>query len=195
MARFAAFLDACVMVPIAPCDTLLRIADSGAFCPLWSQRVVDEAVRALQRIHPDVAPSRFLSRFHSMDRAFEDALVEGWEPLEQGIVLPDPNDRHVVAAAIRGRADVIVTENTKDFPERTLQPLGLKALRHDQFLLDHFELSPSAVSRIVTDQAAAMNRPPVDTDLLLARLARSGARGFAAAVRDRLAAEAGDGQQ
>ena len=61
MARFAAFLDACVMVPIAPCDTLLRIADSGAFCPLWSQRVVDEAVRALQRIHPDVAPSRFLS--------------------------------------------------------------------------------------------------------------------------------------
>ena len=130
-----------------------------------------------------------------MDRAFEDALVEGWEPLEQGIVLPDPNDRHVVAAAIRGRADVIVTENTKDFPERTLQPLGLKALRLDEFLRDHFELSPSAVSRIVTDQAAAMNRPPVDTDLLLARLARSGAPGFAAAVRDRLAAEAGDGQQ
>ncbi|MGO1944326.1 MAG: PIN domain-containing protein [Ancrocorticia sp.] len=195
MARFTAFLDACVLVPIAPCDTLLRIADSGAFRPLWSQRVVDEAVRALLRIHPDVSRSRFLSRFHSMSRAFEDALVEGWESLEQGIILPDPNDRHVVAAALRGRADVIVTENVKDFPKHVLGPLGLEAVRLDEFLLNHFELNPSAACRIMTEQAAAMNRPPVETEVLLARLARSGAPGFVAAVSEQLVLETGAGQE
>ena len=88
-----------MLVPIAPCDTLLRLADSGAFRPLWSDRVVEEALRALQHIHPDIDQNRFLSRFRSMDEAFEDARVKGWEPLEHSIDLPDPDDRHVVALA------------------------------------------------------------------------------------------------
>lgn len=63
MARFTAFLDACVIVPLAPCDTMVRMADAGAFRPVWSQNVLDEALRALERIHPDGDPSRFRSRF------------------------------------------------------------------------------------------------------------------------------------
>lgn len=183
MARFTAFLDACVLVPIAPCDTLLRLADAGAFRPLWSARVVDEALRALTRIHPEVDRSRFLSRFRSMDEAFEDARVDGWEPLEQTIDLPDPDDRHVVAAALRGRADAIVTENIKDFPDAVLKPLGLETIRLDAFLLDQYDLNPSATRRIVAEQAAAMTHPQVEVDVLLARLARGGAPGFASALR------------
>lgn len=183
MARFTAFLDACVLVPIAPCDTLLRMADSGAFRPLWSARVVDEALRALERIHPDVDRSRFLSRFRSMDEAFEDALVEGWEPLEQAIDLPDPNDRHVVAATLRGRADAIITENVKDFPDTVLRPLGLEVIRLDDFLLDQYDLNPAATCRVVREQAAAMMRPPIELEMLLARLERSGAPRFAASIR------------
>lgn len=84
MSRFTAFLDACVLVPIAPCDTLLRMAACGAFRPLWSERVEDEALRVLCEIHPSIDPSRFHSRFRSMNEAFEDARVSGWEPLVEG---------------------------------------------------------------------------------------------------------------
>lgn len=183
MALFTAFLDACVLVPIAPCDTLLRMADSGAFRPLWSTRVVGEALRALERIHPDIDRSRFLSRFRSMNEAFEDALVEGWEPLEQAIDLPDPDDRHVVAAALRGRADAIITENVKHFPDAVLRHLGLEVIRVDDFLLDQYDLNPVATCRVVSEQAAAMTHPPVALEMLLERLERSGAPRFAASIR------------
>lgn len=182
MTRFTAFLDACILVPIAPCDTLLRMADCGAFRPLWSERVEEEALRALCEIHPSIDPSRFHSRFRNMNEAFEDARVAGWEPLVDGIELPDPDDRHVLAAALRGRADVIVTENIRDFPAAVLSPLGLEAVRLDEFLLTQFDLNVPATVQILSDQARAMGRPPVTERQLLSRLARSGAPRFAEAV-------------
>lgn len=182
MSLFAAFLDACVLVPIAPCDTLLRFADAGAFRPLWSDGVEREAIRALCEIHPDIDPSRFHSRFRNMNEAFEDASVSGWEPLVDGLELPDPNDRHVLAAALRGRADVIVTENIKDFPAVLLEPFGIEAVRVDEFLMTQFHLNRGAAARIVGEQASAMGRPPVTIDQLLGRLAASGAPRFAHAV-------------
>ncbi|MFE4949068.1 PIN domain-containing protein [Leifsonia sp. NPDC056665] len=135
-----------------------------------------------KRVHPTVDPNRFRSRLRSMNDAFDDALVTGWEPLTAGIHLPDPKDAHVVAAALVGRADVIVTQNTKDFPDRVLKPLGLDVVRVDEFLLDQFDLSPASACRIVNEQAAAMKRPPVSTGQLLDRLARSGAPIFARRV-------------
>ncbi len=182
MTGFTAFLDACVLVPIAPCDTLLRMADCGAFRPLWSERVEEEALRALCEIHPGIDASRFYSRFRSMNEAFEDARVSGWESLLEGLELPDANDRHVLAAAIRGRADVIVTENVSDFPASALSPLGMEAVRLDEFLLTQFDLNVAATVQIVSDQSRAMGRPPVTEDQLLGRLARSGAPRFANAV-------------
>ncbi|MGO1497617.1 PIN domain-containing protein [Agrococcus casei] len=184
MARFAAFLDACTLVPMARTDTLLRIAESGVFRPLWSSRVVDEALHALLRVHPDIDPSRLRSRFRSMNEAFDDAMVDGWEPLVESIELPDPNDRHVVAAALVGRADIIVTENIRDFPSSALAPLRLEAVTADEFLLDQFDLKPALARRIVCDQAAAMVRPPTTEEQLLQSLARSGAPGFARAVSE-----------
>jgi len=165
---------------------MLRMADNGAFRPLWSERVIDEAQRALERVHPEIDPNRFLSRFRSMNEAFDDALVTGWEPLAASIVLPDPDDAHVVAAGLVGRADVIVTENARDFPDSVLGPLGLKAVGLDEFLLDQFELSPEGACQIITEQAAAMKRPPIKLAELLNRLSRSGAPAFAQRVRDEL---------
>ncbi|MDQ1074192.1 MULTISPECIES: PIN domain-containing protein [Microbacterium] len=182
MTHFTAFLDACVLVPIAPCDTPLRMADCGAFRPLWSEAVEEEVLRALCEIHPDIDPGRFYSRFRSMNEAFEDARVSGWEPLVEGLELPDPNDRRVLAAAIRGRADVIVTENVRDFPTTALAPLGLEAVRLDDFLLSQFDLSVTVTVQLIEDQARAMGRPPVTKDELLERLARGGAPRFADAV-------------
>jgi hypothetical protein len=103
-APYAALLDACVLVPVALADTLLRVAECNLYRPLWSQRIIDEALSALHRVHPEIPAPQFVDRFDQMNAAFEDELVAGWERLENQLVLPDPNDRHVLAAAIRGSA-------------------------------------------------------------------------------------------
>lgn len=179
----AAFLDACALVPIATCDTMLRMADAGAFQPLWSARVIEEALRALSRIHSSVEPNRLQNRFTSMNQAFRHALVSGWEPLEASIRLPDPDDRHVVAAALRGRADVVVTENVRDFPHSMLSRLGLEAIRVDDFLLRLLEDHPKTTRHVLAEQATALSNPRVSTSELLLMLERAGAPAFAAAVR------------
>jgi hypothetical protein len=133
MPRYTAVLDACVLVPIALADTLLRVAEKGLYRPLWSGRILTEAQEATEEIHPGIDVGK---RFANMREAFGDALVTGWEELEPGIRLPDEDDRHVVAAAIRGGADAIITANLADFPATALGPLGLEAVHPDDFLLD-----------------------------------------------------------
>ncbi len=98
MTRYAVVLDACVLVPIALADSLLRVAEKGLYRPLWSIRILGEAQAAIEEIHPGIDVQK---RFADMREAFNDALVTGWEELESGIVLPDNDDRHVVAAACR----------------------------------------------------------------------------------------------
>jgi predicted nucleic acid-binding protein len=123
MPRYTAVLDACVLVPIALADTLLRVAEKGLYRPLWSDRILTEAQEATEEIHPGIDVSK---RFTNMREAFGDALVAGGEELEPGIRLPDPDDRHVVATAIQGGADAIITANLDDFPLTALGPLGSK---------------------------------------------------------------------
>ncbi|MDA8286394.1 MAG: PIN domain-containing protein [Actinomycetota bacterium] len=126
MARYAVVLDACVLVLIALADTLLRLAERDLYRPLWSARIVAEATDAVVDIHPEIPPERVRARFAAMDDAFEDACVEGWETLEHTVTLPDVDDRHVVAAALGGRADAIVTANVGDYPTRVLGPLNIE---------------------------------------------------------------------
>jgi hypothetical protein len=132
MPRYSAVLDACVLVPIALADTLLRIAEKGLYRPLWSDRILTEAQAATEEIHPGIDTGK---RFAQMREAFDDALVSGWEELEGGLSLPDEDDRHVLAVAIRGGAQGIITANAKDFPAAALEPLGLEAVHPDDFLL------------------------------------------------------------
>lgn len=130
-------------------------------------------------MHPTLEPEVVARRFRDMDDAFEDALVTGWEPLETGIDLPDPDDRHVLAAALRGGAQAIVTFNLKDFPEDVLGPLDLTAVHPDQFLLDQFDLAPPVVLDVLCEQAAHTRCPRLDVEDVIARLARAGVPGFA----------------
>lgn len=154
----SAVLDACVLVPISLADALLRIAEKGLYQPLWSDRILTEAQRAIGRIDPEADVTK---RFAAMHGAFGDARVTGWEELEAGIRLPDENDRHVVAAAIQGGADTIVTANVPDFPAQAFKPLGLEILHPDDFLLDQLDLSPSAILEVIREQAADSSRPPL----------------------------------
>uniref|UniRef100_UPI0026E09BB8 PIN domain-containing protein n=1 Tax=Actinomyces radicidentis TaxID=111015 RepID=UPI0026E09BB8 len=104
MARFSALLDACVLVPVALADTLLRVAEQGLYRSLWSARILDETVAAIEEVHPDLQAGAARRRTDLMDRAFQDASVSGWDGLLSALSLPDPDDAHVLAADIVGSA-------------------------------------------------------------------------------------------
>ena len=123
MARYTAVLEACVLVPVALADTLLRVAEKGLFRPLWSDRILAEAQQAIREIHPGIDIHK---RFADMQDAFDDAMVTGWEAFQAEILLPDEDDRHVVAAGIRGGAQGIVTANVADFPAAARNWSGLR---------------------------------------------------------------------
>jgi len=177
--RYTALLDACVLVPIALADTLLRVAERELYRPLWSERILTEASNAVLEVHPDLASDRVAKRFADVNGTFEDACVEGWEVLVPTLSLPDPDDRHVLAAALRGRADAIVTGNIRHFPEDVLEPLGIAAVDPDDFLLDQLDLAPRIVLEVLREQAGHTRNPPLTPTDLLAQLARAGVPGFA----------------
>jgi len=160
---FSAFLDACVLVPSRGRDVLLEVAVSGVYRPLWSPAVLDELTRTVRRLRErrdavEDATDAYVGRLmRQMTQSFPNAMVEVWERIEGSIELPDPNDCHVVAEALIGRADVIVTDNTKDFPaERLPSPLFTQTL--DEFLLDSLDLYPAAVISAVVNVAERTGR-------------------------------------
>jgi predicted nucleic acid-binding protein len=180
---FTVLLDACVLVPNALCDTLLRLAEQGFYRPLWSERILDEVQLAVQRVHPALDPSRIQRRVDAMKSAFEDAMVTGWEATCAGLDLPDPDDRHVLAAAIVGGGQSLVTFNLKDFPDERLLPTGIEAIHPDDFLLDQLDLHPGLALQVLIEQAADTRHPPIDLQALLNILDRCGVPRFVDQVR------------
>lgn len=180
---FVAVLDACVLVPTALCDTLLRLAEASFYRPLWSDRILAEVADAILVVRPDLGEPRVRRRVQMMASTFEDASVLGWEAVSAGLDLPDPDDRHVLAAAITGGAQAIVTFNLKDFPARALEPGGIPVRHPDDFLLDQLDLLPGRVLQLLTEQAADLQHPPTDLAGVLNALQRCGVPNFADAVR------------
>ena len=109
-----------------------------------------------------------------MDQAVPDALVEGYEALVLGLTLPDPDDRHVLAAAIRCGASVIVTFNQKDFPAEVLELYGIEAQHPDEFVENVLDLDTAAVVSAAQRQRAQLKHPPLDVDAYLEILQRQG---------------------
>ncbi len=109
-----------------------------------------------------------------MTDAIPDCVVSGYEPLVDGLVLPDPNDRHVLAAAIRSAAQTIVTFNLKDFPAVALEPFGVEARHPDDFIVDQIDLASGQVVAVVLEQVAALKNPPMTRDDVLGRLQAAG---------------------
>jgi hypothetical protein len=121
-----------------------------------------------------------------MNRAIPDCLVTGFEDLVEGLHLPDPEDRHVLAAAIRAGAQAIVTFNLKDFPASTMAQYSLEALHPDDFVLDLIDLAPGAVCTALVKQASALRRPPLTIDQVLDGLLGLGLVQSAAKLRSLL---------
>ncbi|MER5608617.1 PIN domain-containing protein [Micromonospora tulbaghiae] len=180
---FPAFLDTCVLYPAHLCDTLLRLAEVAAYRPLWSRDVLDELRRNL--IARGIAEERVDRRLGQMAEAFPDAMVSGYESLIDGMS-NDPKDRHVLAAAVRANAEVLVTFNVGDFPEPSLKSIDIVAVHPDDFLLDQLDLYPGQTLDVLHRQAAAYRREPTTVPGLLVLLGRTGLPRFAAEVRRHL---------
>ncbi|KQU71103.1 MULTISPECIES: PIN domain-containing protein [unclassified Rhizobacter] len=171
---FTVVYDACVLYPAPLRDLLVRLGLSGCFRARWSAQIHDEWRRNLLRNRPDLTSMQVERTSGLMDRAIPDALVSGHEHLVAGLHLPDPDDRHVLAAAIRCHASVIVTFNEKDFPHEALFQLGIEAQHPDVFIDNLFDLDPAVVIGAAQRQRAQLKAPPIDVDLYLEILLRQG---------------------
>ena len=171
---FIVVYDACVLFPAPLRDLLLRIAHAGLVRARWTEAILDECFRSLTAARPELDESALLRTRSLMNDAVPDCLVKDYEPLVAGLRLPDPDDRHVLAAAVRCGAQVIVTANLRDFPAEHLAPFGVEAQHPDDFVLGLVDLAPGAVSSIVSQQAAALKHPPRSVPELLDTLREQG---------------------
>lgn len=143
-------LDTCVIYPTVMREVLLRVARAGVFEPLWSARILEEWARAAIKIGP-TGEMQARSEAAVMQAAWPKASVT-WRPsLAKRLWLPDPDDIHVLAAAISGSADIIITMNAKDFPRNILAEEGLVRQDPDGFLHGVWQAQPELVSRVVED--------------------------------------------
>ena len=176
---FPVFFDTCVLFGGTLNDTLLRLGEVGAYRILWSEGVLLELERALSE---RVGPDRAARRVSAMRTAFPDAAVADYEDLVDAMTC-DPKDRHVLAAAVRGGAEVLVTFNTKDFPPSAVEPHVVTIVHPDDFLFDQLDLHPSRVHTALAGQILNAHRPPLTVSRLLGILVRSGVPRFAAEAR------------
>jgi len=160
VAQFTVFLDASVLYPAPLRDLLLELAVSDLYRAKWSNAVHDEWIGALLRTRGDLARDRLERTRDLMNAHVRDALVAGFEDLIDGLALPDPDDRHVLAAAIMGRADLIVTANLKDFPASILGRWQIEAQHPDEFLTHQFHLSPPDFLKAVRAVRLRLKQPP-----------------------------------
>ncbi len=167
-------LDACVLYPARLRDLLMHLGLAGLYQPKWSAVIHDEWRRNLLLKRSDINPEALARTTDLMNLALPDANVTGFETLIEGISLPDPDDRHVLAAAIRSNADVIVTLNLKDFPSGVLAGFGIEALHLDDFISDLFDLNHSVALNAVRLQRNALKNPPMTTEEFLEMLLKQG---------------------
>lgn len=164
---FVAVFDACVLYPAPLRDLLLRLSLTGLFRARWTERIHEEWIAALLHNRPDLDRSQLEHTRALMDSAVPDCLVTDYEGIEAGLLLPDLEDRHVLAAAIKCGAGTIVTYNLKDFPEAALAPFGLTAQHPDEFLAHACDLDLVSVCTAVRRARAALRSPPMEAAALL----------------------------
>jgi predicted nucleic acid-binding protein len=166
--------DANVLYPSTVRDLLIRIAQARLVQAKWTDQILDEVFKNLRVNRPGLDPSALTRTRELMICAVRDCLVTGYEPLVAGLELPDPDDRHVLAAAIRARAQVIVTNNLKDFPRDQLAVWDIEPKSADEFVSDQIDLNAKVVWSCVQQIANAWRKPPGTTDDVLRSLERAG---------------------
>jgi predicted nucleic acid-binding protein len=184
VAGFTAFYDANVLYPAELRNLLMHLALIGLFRAKWSADVHEEWISNLLKKRPDLTRDKLERTRTLMDKHAVDALVTGYEDLIPGLQLPDPDDRHVLAAAIRGHADVIVTMNLRDFPSGIVGSFGIEAQHPDDFVLHLLGLAPAAVVAAAQNHRRSLRNPSRTVAEYLATLERQGLTQTVLALRE-----------
>lgn len=169
-----AVLDACVLYPAPLRDLLMQLAQGWRFRARWTARIHDEWIRNVLAKRPELSREQLNRTRDLMDAHAHDAVVDDFEPLISGLTLPDPNDRHVLAAAIRCGAEVIVTFNLKDFPSEILGLHNLEAVHPDEFLARLIDQDLVGVCTAANIVRGRLKHPPISAESYLDTLDRQG---------------------
>ncbi|MGA7982901.1 MAG: PIN domain-containing protein [Chromatiaceae bacterium] len=186
MASFAVIYDACLFYPAPLRDLLLRLAQTRLFQARWSEEIQREWLTALLRHRPDLDEAKLRRTMALINQSVPDCLVTGYAHLIDRLSLPDPNDRHVLAAAIRCGAQTIVTKNIKDFPRQVLAEFNIAPCHPDEFILDLADLAPALVTTAAKLQRAALKRPPLSPETFVDTLRRQGLPGVAGFLQSQI---------
>lgn len=172
--------DACVLYPSVLRDLLVELATPSyqLFQAKWTERIESEWLSNLIEDRPDLDPARLHRVVGMMRDAVPDCLVTNYEKLESGLGLPDSDDNHVLAAAIKAKAQAIITRNLKDFPADILQEFDIEAIHPDVFLINQFDLSSAKVLDGLKSIRARMLNPPFTANQYMERLAVDGLTAF-----------------
>lgn len=155
-----AIIDANVFLRTWMTDPLLTFADYGAFEPLWSTAIMDEVREHLPEVWTHVSRRAQEMYVSSINKAYPYASVTGWERCLESLTLPDNDDRHVLAAAIVGGADFIVTMNLDDFPTEALEKHGVRPIHPDAFLLKLFDMDYDLGMNVIHEVHRGKKHPP-----------------------------------
>lgn len=166
--------DANVLYPATLRDLLMHLAIIGALEARWTNAIHDEWMRNVLANRPDLSRERIERTRDLMNAAVPDCLVTGYEALIETVTLPDADDRHVLAAAIHARAEIIVTFNLKDFPAAALAPYDIEAQHPEEFVSGLLEADEAAVVEAARRQRAALKNPPKSVDEFLDTLEQQG---------------------
>jgi hypothetical protein len=160
--RYTALLDSCVLYPALVRDALLSLHRSCLFAVKWTSEIEQEWTRNLLANRSDIDPAKLQRTCELMREGAPDWQVEGYEDLVEALTLPDAGDRHVVAAAIRGHADCIVTTNLQDFPPAYLERFDLEVFHPDDFIVLQLDLDPLRALKQLKAMRQRLRNPSMD---------------------------------
>lgn len=170
--KFKAVLDTNVIYPIVIRDLLFWFAFYELYTPKWSANIFEEWKDVM--IRKGIQNEAAVNRVNVANNAFPDALVSNYEGLIANLTLPDEKDRHVLAAAVKSNANVIVTNNLKDFPEDYLNSFDIKAKSADDFLTDIIDLNPEIAIKAFKEMVLNRKNPNMDEFEVLESLRKVG---------------------
>jgi predicted nucleic acid-binding protein len=172
VANFTVLYDACVLYPAPLRDLLLHLALTDLFHAKWSDAIHEEWMRNILANRPDLTRAQLNRTRELMNTHIRDCLVTGYEKIMPTLSLPDPNDNHVLAAAITASASVIVTYNLKDFPAKIINKYEIEAQHPDEFIANLLDEAPGAVCNAIRTLRTNLKKPTVDTEKYLNILER-----------------------
>ena len=183
MNRKTVFVDANILYSFTLRNIFMQLAVAKFYKARWTHEVHQEWINALLENRRDIEQSTLESLRDKMNREIPDCLVTDYERLIPTLDLPDIEDRHVLAAAITGKCDIIVTKNLRDFPKPQLVPYGISAVHPDDFFLDYLNNYPTDFCDALKKTRRRSKNPPYTVDEYLNILVNSGLPKTADALR------------